>query len=80
MSAPRSLSKPFSGAPGAGLDAVAIAIAETNIELSSEHALFRCSEVPAKRVAPVPSRPEALMQAVAEVVLGLRVAGRCRDS
>src|SRR5262245_17608014 len=80
MSTPSSLPKPFAGALVAGLDAVAIAIAETDIELSSQHALFRRSDVPAKRLAPVLSHPEALMQAVAEVVLGLRVAGRCRDS
>ena len=75
MSAPSSLPKPFAGFQVASLDAVAIAIAETNIELSPQNALFRSSEVPAKRVARVLSHPESLMQAVAEVVLGLRVAG-----
>jgi hypothetical protein len=80
MSAPSSLPKPFAGLLVAGLDAIAIAIAKTNIELSPEHALFRSSEVPAKRVAPILSNPEPLMEGVAEVVLSLRVAGRCRDS
>jgi hypothetical protein len=52
MSAPSSLPKPFAGFLAASFDAVAIAIAETNVELSSEHALFRTSKIPAKRVAP----------------------------
>ena len=80
VSAPSSFSKPFASLLVASLDAVAIAIAETNIELSPEHAMFRGLEVAAKSVAPVLSNPEALVQAVAEIILGLRVAGRCRDS
>jgi hypothetical protein len=80
MSAASSPLKPFASSPAASLDAVAIAIAEANVELSSEHALFRSSEIPAKRVASISSHPEPLMEAVSEIVLGLRIAGRCRDS
>ncbi len=80
MSAASSPLKPFASFPVARLDAVAIAIAETNVELSPEHALFRSSEIPAKRVASILSHPKPLMEAVSEIVLGLRVAGRCRDS
>ena len=77
MSAVSSPLKPFASSPVANLDAVAIAIAEANVELSSQHALFRGSEIPAKRLAKVFSNPEPLMEAVTEIVLGLRVAGRC---
>ena len=43
MSAASSPLKPFAGFPIVSLDALAIAIAETNIELSPEHAQFRRS-------------------------------------
>ena len=77
MSAASSPVKPFASSPVANLDAVAIAIAEANVELSLEHALFRGSEIPAKRLAKISSHPEPLMQAVTEIIPGLRVAGRC---
>jgi hypothetical protein len=64
----------------ASLDAVAIAIAETNVELSPDHTLFGSSEIPAKSLAPILTHPEPLMEAVSEIVLGVRVAGRRRDS
>jgi hypothetical protein len=80
MSAASSPLKPFASSPAASLDAVAIAIAEANVELGSEHALFRSSEIPAKRVASIFSHPESLTEAESEIVLGLRIAGRCRDS
>ena len=44
----------------AGLDAVAIAIAETNVELSPQQAVCRSLEVPAKHAGPVLSHPESL--------------------
>ena len=51
MSAPSSLPKPFAGLLVASLDAVAVAIAETNIELSPGHTLSGSSEIPADRHA-----------------------------
>ena len=80
MSAASGPLKPFPGPPVANLDAVAIATTETNVELSPDHTLFRSSKIPAKRAASVLAHVEPLMQAVSEIVLGLRVAGRCRDS
>jgi hypothetical protein len=80
MSAASSLLKPFASSSGASLDAVAIATAEANVELSSEHALFRSSKIPAKSLEPILTHPEPLMEAVSEIVLGVRVAGRRRDS
>ena len=62
MSATSSPLKPFASSPAASLDSVAFAIAEADVELSSEHALFRSSEIPAKRVASIFSRPEPLME------------------
>jgi len=80
MSAASSLLKPLASFLVTSLDAIAIAIAETNVELSPEHALFRSLEIPAKRVASIFSHAEPLMEGVAEIVLGLGVASRCRDS
>ena len=80
MAAASSLLKPFEGFQLASLDAVAIAIAETNVELSPDHTLSRGSEIPAKSLLPVLTHPEPFMEAVSEIVLGVRVAGRCRDS
>jgi hypothetical protein len=80
MPAASSLLKPFASLQIASLDAVAIAIAETNVELSSEHALFRSSEIPAKGVASIFFHAEPLMEAVSEIVLRLGIAGCCRDS
>jgi hypothetical protein len=80
MSAASSPLKPFARSRAASLDAVAIAIAEADVELGSEHALIRSSEIPAKRVASIFSHPEPLMEAVSEIVLGFRIARRCRDS
>jgi hypothetical protein len=57
MSAASSLLKPFAGFQLAILDAVAIAIAETNVELSPDHTLFRSSEIPAKSMAPILAEP-----------------------
>jgi hypothetical protein len=80
MSAASSLLKPLAGFQLASLDAVAIAIAETNVELSPDHTLSRSSEIPAKSLAPILTHPEPFMEAVSEIVLGVRVAGRRRDS
>ncbi len=80
MSAASSLLKPFAGFQLASLDAVAIAIAETNVELSPDHTLSGSSEIPAKSLAPILTHPEPLMEAVSEIVLGVPVAGRRRES
>lgn len=80
MSAASSSLKPLASSPAASLDAVAVAIAEAYVELGSEHALIRSSEIPAKRVASIFSHAEPLVEAVSEIVLGLQVAGRCRNS
>jgi hypothetical protein len=80
MSAASSLLKPLAGFQLASLDAVAIAIAETNVELRLNEPLSRSSEIPAKRLAPLLTHPEPFMEAVSEIVLGVRVAGRRRDS
>src|ERR1700730_13045460 len=72
MSAASSLLKPFAGFPVASLDAVTIAIAEANVELSSEHALFRSSKIPAKTRGAYPYPPRAPMEAVSEIVSCLR--------
>ena len=80
MSAASSLLKPFAGFQLASRDAVAIAIAETNVELSPDDTLSGGSEIPAKSLAPILTHAEPLMEAVSEIVLGVRVAGRRRDS
>ena len=80
MSAASSPLKPFASSPVASGDAVAIAIAEADVELASEHALIRSSEIPAKRVASIFSHPEPLMEAVSEIILGVRVARRRRKA
>jgi hypothetical protein len=59
---------------------VAIARAETNVELSPDHTLFGSSETTAKSLAPILTHAEPLVEAVSEIVLGVRVAGRRRDS
>jgi hypothetical protein len=80
MSTASSLLKPLASFLVVGLDAVTIAVTETNNELSPEHALLSSSEVPMKCEASIFSHPEPLVEAVSEIVLGVRVASRRRDS
>ena len=79
MSAASSPLKPFASSPVANLDAVAIAIAEANVELSPDHTLSGSSEIPAKSLAPILTHAEPLVEAVSEIVLGVRAHSTHRD-
>ena len=80
MSAASRFTKPDTGLPIVRLDAVAVPVAQTSVELRSYHAFPRSSQVPGKRPTSIRAYAKALVHAVSELVHRICVARRRRES